>query len=145
MSCRRSRSTPVRTNWRTGVKTWESLWVPNYSTLPPTCADKFHSTPYWLWIVHIINKLFTCLVLSGGTNQRGSLWPGKGSSQWRRCTGSWGSVSDSVLPELQEWGRGEGCLQETVGSVHEEECGFPDCWGGYTFCFILLSAQSKLF
>lgn len=30
MSCRRSRSTPVMTNWRTGVRLWNSLWVPSF-------------------------------------------------------------------------------------------------------------------
>lgn len=65
----------------------------------------------------------------GRSDQWSRLWFGSGSRQWGRCSGCWWSVSDSILPELQERERREGHLQEAAGCVCQEERGLPDCWG----------------
>lgn len=88
-----------------------------------------------IWRVSLIISwgfFFFLLHSTGSSDQWGCLWFSPWGCQWGWCSCCWRSVPNSILPELQEQGRCEGHLQKTVGCVHQEKCGLPDCWGSYT-------------
>lgn len=68
---------------------------------------------------------------TGAADQWGSLWPGPGGGQWGRCSGGGRSLSDALLPELQERGWGQSHLHETDRGLREEKRGLPDRRGMY--------------
>lgn len=68
---------------------------------------------------------------TGAADQWGSLWPGPGGGQWGRCSGGGRSLSDALLPELQERGWGQSHLHETDRGLREEKRGLPDRRGTY--------------